>query len=155
MKTLVCVTPGTLRIEERPPPEPGPGEVLVRIRRIGVCGTDLHIFQGKHPFLEYPRVMGHELSGEVAGGGPGVGLAAGTPVYVMPYLACGRCVACRKGRTNCCASLEVLGVHRDGGMCEYLALPEAVVFPTDGIPLHEAALVEFLAIGAHAAPRRD
>jgi 2-desacetyl-2-hydroxyethyl bacteriochlorophyllide A dehydrogenase len=153
MKVVVCDTPGTLRLEERPRPEPGAGEVVLRVRRMGVCGTDLHIFQGKHPYLQYPRVMGHELSGEIAAAGRGARLAEGTPVYVMPYLTCGSCVACRQGKTNCCTSLQCLGVHCDGGMGEYLALPEAVVFPTDGIPPDQAALVEFLAIGAHAARR--
>lgn len=155
MRVLLCEEPGSLRIDERPQPSPGPGEVMLRIRRIGVCGTDLHIFQGKHPYLEYPRVMGHELSGEIAAAGSGTRLAEGTPVYVMPYLTCGRCVACRAGKTNCCMSLQCLGVHCDGGMAEYLVLPESVVFPMGDLPFHEAALVEFLAIGAHAARRAE
>ncbi len=153
MRMIVCETPGVLRLGERGVPEPREGEVVVRIRRMGVCGTDLHIFQGKHPFLEYPRVMGHELSGEIAAAGRDTRLAEGTQVYVMPYLTCGTCIACRQGKTNCCTSLQCLGVHCDGGMCEYLALPESVVFPTDGLRLDQAALVEFLAIGAHAARR--
>src|SRR5215213_6493517 len=98
MRALLCDEPGRLTLVERPEPQPAEGEVLVRIRRAGVCGTDLHIFQGKHPFLEYPRVMGHELSGEVAAAGSGTTLAEGTPVYVMPYLTCGRCIACRQGK---------------------------------------------------------
>ncbi len=155
MRVLLCEEPGSLRIDERPKPSPGPGEVMLRIRRIGVCGTDLHIFQGKHPYLEYPRVMGHELSGEIAAAGAGTKLAEGTAVYVMPYLTCGRCVACRAGKTNCCMSLQCLGVHCDGGMAEYLVLPESVVFPMGELPFHEAALVEFLAIGAHAARRAE
>jgi 2-desacetyl-2-hydroxyethyl bacteriochlorophyllide A dehydrogenase len=155
MRVLLCEEPGRLRIDERPVPAPGPGEVMLRIRRIGVCGTDLHIFQGKHPYLEYPRVMGHELSGEIAAAGRGTKLAEGTAVYVMPYLTCGRCIACRAGKTNCCTSLQCLGVHCDGGMAEYLMLPESVVFPMGDLPFHEAALVEFLAIGAHAARRAE
>jgi 2-desacetyl-2-hydroxyethyl bacteriochlorophyllide A dehydrogenase len=155
MRAVVCETPGTLRIVEKPVPAACAGEVLVRIRRMGVCGTDLHIFNGKHPFLEYPRVMGHELSGEVAGVGDGVKLAVGTPVYIMPYLTCGTCIACRKGKSNCCTSMQVLGVHCDGGMTDYVVLPERVVFAADGIPLDQAALIEFLAIGAHAARRSE
>jgi 2-desacetyl-2-hydroxyethyl bacteriochlorophyllide A dehydrogenase len=155
MRAILCETPGTLRLVERPRPEPRPGEVIVRVRRMGVCGTDLHIFQGKHPYLEYPRVMGHELSGEIAAAGSGSGLAEGTPVYVMPYLTCGHCVACRQGKTNCCTTLQCLGVHCDGGMCDYLAMPAGLVFPTDGLPLDQAALIEFLAIGAHAARRAE
>lgn len=153
MRAIICDTPGSLRLVEQERPEPGPGEVVVRIRRMGVCGTDLHIFQGQQPFLEYPRVMGHELAGEIAAVGAGTRLKEGTPVYIMPYLSCGHCVACRQGKTNCCTRIQVLGVHRDGGMCEYIALPESVVFPAEGIPLEEAALIEFLAIGAHAARR--
>ena len=130
-------------------------EPVLRIRRMGVCGTDLHIFQGKHPYLEYPRVMGHELSGEIAAAGTAAGWPRVMPVYVMPYLTCGRCIACRQGKTNCCTTLQCLGVHCDGGMCDYLALPAGLVFPTDGLPLDQAALVEFLAIGAHAARRAE
>ena len=155
MRAVACERPGTLTLIERPRPEPGPGEVVIRVRRMGVCGTDLHIFQGKHPYLNYPRVMGHELSGEIAAAGSGTKLKEGTPVYVMPYLTCGRCVACRAGKTNCCMSLQCLGVHCDGGMAEYLVLPESVVFPMGDLPFQDAALVEFLAIGAHAARRAD
>jgi 2-desacetyl-2-hydroxyethyl bacteriochlorophyllide A dehydrogenase len=155
MRAILCERPGTLRLVERPRPEPRAGEVVVRIRRMGVCGTDLHIFQGKHPYLDYPRVMGHELLGEIAGAGRDASLAEGTPVYLMPYLTCGACIACRQGKTNCCTTLQCLGVHCDGGMCDYLAMPERLVFPTDGLPLDQAALVEFLAIGAHAARRAE
>lgn len=155
MKTLVCLTPGELRLVERPLPVAADGEVLLRVRRIGVCGTDMHIFRGSQPYLAYPRVMGHELAGEVVTAPAGSGLAAGDPAYVMPYLACGRCVACRRGKTNCCTDLQVLGVHRDGGMAEYIALPRQYVCKADGISLDDAAMVEFLAIGAHAVRRAD
>ena len=159
MRTLVCDRPGDIAISERPRPSPGPGQVLVRIRRAGVCGTDLHIFEGSHPFLEYPRVIGHELSGEVAETGPGSAIAVGQQVYVIPYLACGVCVACRRGKTNCCQRIGVLGVHIDGGMADYVCVPEANVAPADGITLDQAAMIEFLAIGAHAvrraSPRKD
>lgn len=153
MQSVVCRSPGELALEQRPLPQPGVGEVLLRIRRIGLCGTDMHIFRGTQPYLSYPRVMGHELSGEVVSAPPDSGLAPGDPVYVMPYLSCGACVACRKGKSNCCMRIEVLGVHRDGGMAEYLALPAQFVFRTDGISLDDAALLEFLAIGKHAVRR--
>jgi 2-desacetyl-2-hydroxyethyl bacteriochlorophyllide A dehydrogenase len=153
MTAVVCREPGRLVLETRPVPEPGPGEVLVRIRRVGVCGTDMHIYQGKHPFLAYPRVMGHELGGEIAWAPAGSALREGDPVYVLPYLSCGHCVACRKGKTNCCTAIQVLGVHCDGGMTEFLALPETNVFKAGGLSLDEAAMVEFLAIGAHAVRR--
>ena len=153
MKSIVCDTPGSLRMEQRPVPVPADGEVLLRIRRIGICGTDMHIFRGTQPFLSYPRVMGHELSGHVVSAPAGSRLAEGDQVYVMPYLSCGSCVACRQGKTNCCTRIEVLGVHRDGGMSEYLALPERFVFRTEGLSLDDAAMIEFLAIGAHAVTR--
>ena len=153
MKTVVCQAPGELRMSDVPAPVPAQGDALLRVRRIGLCGTDMHIFRGTQPFLQYPRVMGHELSGEIVSAPEGSGLAPGDQVYVMPYLSCGRCVACRQGKTNCCTNIQVLGVHRDGGMAEYLALPAQFVFKTDGISLDEAAMLEFLAIGAHAVRR--
>lgn len=152
MKALVCDEPGRLSLVDRQPPVRAEGEILVRIRHVGICGTDFHIFAGKHPFLDYPRVMGHELSGTVEDGGDGP-LAAGTPVYVVPYLACGTCAACRKGLTNACMAIRVLGVHTDGGMAEYLSVPAANVIPAAGIDLRDAAMIEFLAIGAHGIAR--
>jgi 2-desacetyl-2-hydroxyethyl bacteriochlorophyllide A dehydrogenase len=151
--TIVCETPGTLRAQERPVPSPAAGEVLLRVRRVGVCGTDLHIFAGRQPYLRYPRVMGHELSAVVAAAPHGSRLAEGDMVYVMPYLSCGRCVACRLGRTNCCAELQVLGVHRDGAFTEYLSVPEPFVHRAEGLTLEQAAMIEFLSIGAHAVRR--
>lgn len=153
MRSLVCGSPGAIAVAERPRPSPGRGQVAVRIRRAGVCGTDLHIFEGTQPFLEYPRVIGHELSGEVAERGAGCTIPVGQPVYVIPYLACGACVACRRGKTNCCQRIGVLGVHIDGGMADYVCVPEGNVAPAEGISLDQAALVEFLAIGAHAIRR--
>ena len=153
MKSIVCEAPGRLRMVHGPIPVAAEGEVLMRVRRIGVCGTDMHIFRGTQPFLSYPRVMGHELSGEVVTAPPGSELAPGDQVYAMPYLSCGSCVACRKGKTNCCSRIQVLGVHRDGGMAEYLTVPAQFLFKTDGISLDDAAMLEFLAIGAHAVRR--
>lgn len=155
MLTVICETPGTLRAEQRPVPERGEGEVLVRVKRVGVCGTDLHIFTGNQPYLNYPRVMGHEFSGIVEKAPPGSRLQAGDTVYVMPYLSCGECIACRQGKTNCCVNIQVLGVHRDGAFTEYLSLPEQFVHKADGVTLDQAAMVEFLAIGAHAVRRAD
>lgn len=153
MLTVICETPGTLRAEQRDRPSRREGEVLVRVKRVGVCGTDLHIFTGNQPFLQYPRVMGHELSGVVEEAVPGGRLAVGDVVYVMPYLSCGHCVACRQGKTNCCVNIQVLGVHRDGAFTEYLSLPESFVHRAEGVTLDQAAMVEFLAIGAHAVRR--
>ena len=153
MKALICEEPGRLALISRPEPARAPDEVLVRIRHVGICGTDFHIFAGKHPFLEYPRVMGHELSGTVEAAPEGSGLTPGEPVYIVPYLACGDCQACRIGLTNACVNIRVLGVHTDGGMAELIAVPARNVVPTGGIPLEDAAMIEFLAIGAHGVRR--
>ena len=155
MLTVICETPGTLRAEQRDKPQRGENEVLLRVKRVGVCGTDLHIFTGNQPFLSYPRVMGHELSGVVEEADPASGLKAGDNAYVMPYLSCGKCIACRQGKTNCCTNIQVLGVHRDGAFTEYLSLPAQFVHKAEGVTLDEAAMVEFLAIGAHAVRRAD
>jgi len=134
-------------------PKIGSGEVLVRIRRIGMCGTDYHIFHGNQPYFEYPRVIGHELAGEIAEAPAGSPFRTGEVVCIEPYLYCGKCRACQLGRTNCCRHLQVLGVHRDGGACEYIAVPERNVIPVGNLGLDEAAMVEFLAIGAHGVQR--
>lgn len=153
MKAVLCLEPGKLEVVERPLPPPDPRLVPVDIRAIGICGTDFHIYKGTHPFLEYPRVMGHELSGVVAEGSTAEGLAPGTRVVINPYLSCGHCIACRKGKTNCCATLQVLGVHIDGGMCERILIPAGNLYPANDISLRDAAMVEFQAIGAHAVRR--
>ena len=153
MMTVVCRKPGELALEERPLPERGADEVLLGIRRIGICGTDYHIYEGLHPFLQYPRIMGHELSAEVLEAPKGSAFRPGESVIVIPYLSCGSCVACRRGKTNCCTTLQCLGVHCDGGMAERFVLPEQNLYPTEGLSLDQAAMVEFLAIGAHAVRR--
>jgi len=155
MLTIVCDSPGVLTAQQRSRPQRGEGEVLLRVKRVGVCGTDLHIFNGKQPYLEYPRVMGHELSGLVEEAPEGSDLKPGDAVYVMPYLSCGQCIACRNGKTNCCVNIQVLGVHRDGALTEYLSLPQQFVHKASGITLDQAAMIEFLAIGAHAVRRAE
>jgi 2-desacetyl-2-hydroxyethyl bacteriochlorophyllide A dehydrogenase len=113
----------------------------------------MHIFKGTQPYLSYPRVMGHELAGEVVDAPAKTDLSPGDQVCVMPYFSCGGCVACRKGRPNCCVHMQVLGVHRDGGLAQYISVPAAFVIKAEGVSLDEAAMVEFLAIGAHAIAR--
>ncbi|MEZ2332462.1 zinc-binding alcohol dehydrogenase family protein [Mesorhizobium sp. RCC_202] len=154
MKAVICRSPGELVLEDRAAPgTPPPGWARVAVSHVGICGTDYHIFEGKHPFLAYPRIMGHEVSGAVAERGDGVDLAIGEPVIINPYLACGKCIACRHGKPNCCMKIEVLGVHRDGAMCEEILVPAQNLYPTNGLSLADAAAVEFLAIGAHAVRR--
>lgn len=153
MRALSCDEPGKLSIIQRDAPRAGGNEVLVRIRHVGVCGTDYHIFHGNQPYLSYPRVIGHELGAEIVSVPLGSSLRAGQIVSIMPTIYCGHCRACRMGRTNCCQHLEVLGVHRDGGACDYITVPEANVIPADGLTAGQAAMVEFLAIGAHGVAR--
>lgn len=153
MKVGTCIAPGTFAVQDRPAPEVPDGWILLEICSVGICGTDYHILEGKHPFLTYPRVIGHELSARVVQ--EGRGFAAGDLVVVNPYLSCGTCRACARGKPNCCMAIEVLGVHRDGGLAERIAVPAGNLYPADGLTPREAAMVEFLAIGAHAVARSD
>jgi len=154
MKAVICPEPGRLDIIDRPAPgAPPKGWARLAVSHVGICGTDYHIFEGKHPYLEYPRVMGHEISATVLEPGEGVSLAPGTPVIVNPYLSCGTCVACRKDKPNCCTAIKVLGVHTDGALCEEILVPETNLYAAGDLSLEAAATVEFLAIGAHAVRR--
>ncbi|WP_443751037.1 zinc-binding alcohol dehydrogenase family protein [Asticcacaulis solisilvae] len=153
MKTLVCEKPFSLQLGNQPRPERKPGEALIRIRRVGLCGTDFHIFSGNQPFLSYPRVMGHELAGEIVETDTGSRLTVGELVTINPYLPCGHCVACRKNKPNACVNIRVMGVHVDGGMTEFVSVPEKAVVPVPGLTPDQAAMVEFLSIGAHAVRR--
>jgi 2-desacetyl-2-hydroxyethyl bacteriochlorophyllide A dehydrogenase len=154
MKAVVCRSPGDLVLEDRPATgAPPPGWARIAVSHVGICGTDYHIFEGKHPFLAYPRIMGHEVSGTIIDKGEAVELSAGEAVIINPYLACGKCIACRQGKPNCCVRIEVLGVHRDGAMCEEILVPAQNLYPVNGLSLADAAAVEFLAIGAHAVRR--
>ena len=155
MKSIVCQQPGDLQYIESEKPIAKNGEVVIKIRSIGICGTDIHAYGGNQPFFTYPRVLGHELAGVIDSIGENVDLVIGKDVYVIPYLHCGNCSACKKGKTNCCTNIEVIGVHADGGMCEYLAVPASHVVVTDGIPYNELAIIECLAIGAHAVRRAE
>jgi len=153
MDVVICRAPGVLEVERRPLPARGDDEVLLKVRRVGLCGTDMHIFKGDQPYLSYPRVMGHEFSAEVLVAPVHSGLRTGEQVFVAPYVWCGECPPCRKSKTNCCMRLEVYGVHRDGALTQYLAVPHRLVFRADGVSLDHAAMVEFLAVGAHAVRR--
>ena len=153
MKSIVCQKPGELHMQQVSKPIPKAGEVVVKIKCIGVCGTDIHAYGGNQPFFSYPRVLGHELSGEIDSVGEGVDLALGKAAYVIPYIHCGECIACNNGKTNCCTNIGVVGVHRDGGMCEYLCVPASHVIVSEDVSFEQLAIVECLAIGAHAVNR--
>ena len=148
--------PGKFSASDAPEPLPAVGEALVRVHRIGVCGTDLHAFAGNQPFFNYPRILGHELGVEVVDPGTDPhGLQAGDRCSVEPYLNCGHCIACRRGKPNCCTQLKVLGVHIDGGMRPYLAIPAHKLHRSAKLDYEQLALVETLGIGAHAVERAE
>jgi 2-desacetyl-2-hydroxyethyl bacteriochlorophyllide A dehydrogenase len=156
LQTIILNEPGRFElIDTVPPSEPPLGHVLVRVHRIGVCGTDLHAFRGEQPFFTYPRILGHELGVEVVALAPDVALelAPGDRCAVEPYLNCGACIACRAGKINCCVQLQVLGVHIDGGMREQIVVPAAKLHRSAALSFEQLALVETLGIGAHAVGR--
>src|SRR5437773_6555497 len=157
MNAIRLEQPGTFAAISLPKPsKPGSGQALVRIRRVGICGTDLHAFRGTQPFFSYPRILGHELGVEVLAidpAAPATTIAIGDRCSVEPYLNCGTCGACRRGQQNCCVRLQVLGVHTDGGMREYIGVPIAKLHRSAALSYEQLALVETLAIGAHALQR--
>jgi 2-desacetyl-2-hydroxyethyl bacteriochlorophyllide A dehydrogenase len=154
MKAVICCSPGVLQNSDIPrPPRPAPGWARLKVGYVGICGTDYHIFEGKHPFLDYPRIMGHEFSATVEAVGENVTMSVGTKVIVNPYLSCGTCIACRQAKPNCCVDISVLGVHADGALCEEILVPAANLYPAGTLSLEAACTVEFLAIGAHAVRR--
>ncbi|MFC0470662.1 zinc-binding alcohol dehydrogenase family protein [Halalkalibacter kiskunsagensis] len=154
MKSIVCLQPDKFVYEEKDVPKVQEGDALIQIKRIGVCGTDLHAYKGNQPYFSYPRVLGHELSGLIEKVGPNQeGLKAGDQVAVIPYIECGNCIACRRGKPNCCTDMQVMGVHRDGGMQQYISVPTKNLMKTGDVTLEEAAIIEPLAIGAHAVRR--
>lgn len=153
MKILICDEPRRLMYSTAEMPKNRPDNAIIRIQRIGICGTDLHAFEGNQPYFNYPRILGHELSGELIDTGGVNGFKVGDIVTFLPYYNCGNCIACRSGKTNCCMNLQVCGVHVDGGMAEYLQVPSNNLVNGAGLNIDELALVEPLAIGAHAIRR--
>ncbi|CAI6077149.1 zinc-binding alcohol dehydrogenase family protein [Cohnella sp. JJ-181] len=155
MRGIVCEEIERFRlVDDLPEPARAPWEAVIAIKRIGICGTDLHAFKGRQPFFAYPRVLGHELAGVVEEIDPNeAGLQVGDRVSVIPYMHCGTCIACRGGKTNCCTAMKVLGVHIDGGMRERIAVPVTHLIATNDLTLDQAAALEPLAIGAHAVRR--
>jgi len=151
MKSIVIQQPNMLVIEDRPLPTPAAGEVRVKVKLAGICGSDSHIYRGHNPFAKYPRVIGHEFFGVIDAVGDGVDTARlGQRVSVDPVISCGHCYQCSVGKPNVCASLVVLGVHRDGGFSEYAAVPakNAWVIP-DSISDKHAVMIEPFTIAAN------
>jgi 2-desacetyl-2-hydroxyethyl bacteriochlorophyllide A dehydrogenase len=153
MRTLVCTKPGEFNYADKEKPVLKKDHAIIKIRRIGICGTDLHAYEGTQPFFEYPRVLGHELAGELVEFDTAPGFSMGETVSFIPYFYCGKCIACRNGLPNCCADIKVCGVHIDGGFAEYLQVPSYSLLHGEGLPFDQLALVEPLAIGAHAVRR--
>jgi L-iditol 2-dehydrogenase len=155
MKQAVMIAPGKIELRDVPPPVPGPGEVLLRVRRIGVCGSDIHVYHGKHPYTKYPVVQGHEFSATVEALGPGVkGLVLGTKVTSMPQRVCGRCGPCRRGDYHICDDLKVEGFQAPGcGQELWVTRAEAVVPLPESFSFEQGALVEPAAVAVHAVSR--
>lgn len=157
MKSILLKQPGLFDLLDVPmPPPPATDEVQVRVRQVGICGTDLHAFTGTQPFFAYPRVLGHELALEVLEIGSTSlehQLKVGSKGCLRPYLNCGSCGACLRGLSNCCMKMQVMGVHRDGGMREVINVPIDKLHVSTELVDEELALVEMLSIGYHAVRR--
>ncbi|WP_026630435.1 zinc-binding alcohol dehydrogenase family protein [Dyadobacter alkalitolerans] len=155
MEVLVCTTPGEFTYQQAEKPALTPRNTIIKIKRIGICGTDLHAFEGTQPFFNYPRILGHELAGEIVETDGAPGFSVGEAVTFIPYFNCGKCIACRNNKPNCCTSIRVSGVHIDGGMSEYLSVPSYSLVHGNGLSFDELALVEMLSIGAHGIRRAN
>lgn len=151
--TLVCTTPGSFAYADAPMPQLQPGHSILQLKRVGICGTDLHAFEGTQPYFNYPRILGHELAAVIAETEADSGFSVGEAVTLIPYFNCGTCIACTNGKPNCCVQMAVCGVHVDGGMRGYLSVPNSALVKGEGLSFEELALVEPLAIGAHSLQR--
>lgn len=155
MKAAVTIEPGQMELRELPGPHLGTDEVLVEVSAVGLCGSDVHLYKGEHPYVRFPRVQGHEFSGRVAATSAGYDgpLQPGDLVAVEPLRACGKCFACRHGHPNCCALLEVMGAHFDGALAEQVVVPASSCFQVSDLGPELGALVEPVSIGLQAVAR--
>ena len=153
MQALVCIKPGQFEYNEAVKPVLQKGYSILEIKRIGVCGTDLHAFEGTQPYFEYPRILGHELAAIIHETETDSGFLQGEAVTIIPYFNCGHCIACINGKPNCCVHMQVCGVHIDGGMKNYLSVPNYSLIKGESLSFDELALIEPLAIGAHSIQR--
>lgn len=154
MKTLVCTKPFQFDYTIMEKPIAKDGETLLKIERIGICGTDLHAFEGTQPFFNYPRILGHELAATIVETNA-KGFLPNEAVTIIPYFNCGKCIACRMEKENCCSNINVFGVHIDGGMREFVVVPDEALVKSEGLSFDELALVEPLAISAHGVRRAE
>jgi len=155
MKAARIIEPGKVEVFEVARPEIGPEEVLIRVRALGLCGSDLNTYRGSNPLVEYPRIPGHEIAGEIVELGKKVSgeLNVGQPVTISPYTTCGKCSSCKKGRANCCRYNQTMGNQRDGAAREYIAVFHKKVFPVEHLATDQIALIEPFSIGWHAVHR--
>src|ERR1022692_1470972 len=133
MKALVCLKPGMMEYKDVAPGILRPGHAIIQIKRVGICGTDLHAYDVPQPYFSYPRFLGHEISGEVIEPGGAADFVPGEPVTIIPYFNCGKCIACRNHFPNCCVHLQVFGVHIDGGMQETVVVPSGALVKSEGL----------------------
>lgn len=155
MEALICTKPETLEYKDIAAPVLREGHAILQIKRIGICGTDLHAYEGTQPYFTYPRILGHELAADLIEADGADGFIHGEAVTMIPYFNCGKCIACRNGKPNCCTDVKVCGVHVDGGMVTYLSVPIYSLVKSQGLSYDELALVEPLAIGAHGVSRAN
>ncbi len=155
MKAFFIVSPHETELREIDPPAPADGEVLLRVRMVGLCGSDLTSFRGANPMVTYPRIPGHEIAATVeqVSGPAGEAFAVGDNVTVSPYTSCGQCTSCRRGRPNACRGNQTLGVQRDGALTELLSVPASKLYASRKLSIKALALVEPLTVGFHAADR--
>lgn len=150
MKAIVLENINEFVKKERAYPESKPGYAIIKMTALGICGSDIHAFSGNQPMFSFPKIIGHEIAAEIV---ESAHLVKGTPVTLMPYISCGTCIACLNGKENACENLSVLGVHSDGGLTEYLSVPENIILPVDGLTPNQIAMVEPLSISEHAFSR--
>lgn len=155
MRVLTCKSPGVFEYSEQPAPELTKGHALIQVEHVGICGTDLHAFEGTQPYFNYPRVLGHEISGRILDVDGNDEFTKGRSVTFVPYFNCGTCIACRSNKPNCCVDLKVFGVHIDGGMKDIISVPSSKLVIAGGLSLEQLAIVEPLAIGSHAVRRAE
>jgi len=154
MRQIFLETPGKFSERDAPKPAVKPGEALVRIEKVGICGSDFHAFHGKHFAYTYPRIIGHEVSCTVVEVPENTrGIKVGDHCALEPYVSCGKCFACATGNPNCCEVIHIYGIHMDGGMQGFLSVPVHLLHRSDTLSLDALALVETLGIGAHAVVR--
>lgn len=149
MKTLICTSPGIFVYEDSSIPSLIKGHVLVQVKRVGICGTDLHAYKGTQPYFNYPRILGHEIAGIVMDNNGSNTCSNKDQVSIIPYFSCGDCIACKNGKENCCVQMQVFGVHIDGGMREYIVVPETSIVKCPELNLDALAMIEPFSIGAH------